>query len=101
MEPQQRHRGAAAEAQPAGDISNLRSDLSFSIASLLSIFLFQVPSASVTVEGNPALNRVRWANSGKEIAVGDSDGRVFVYEVGEVRLRADFDLYSAVITAKH
>ncbi|XP_033984798.1 cytoplasmic dynein 1 intermediate chain 2-like isoform X2 [Trematomus bernacchii] len=43
----------------------------------------EVPTASVTVEGNPALNRVRWAHSGKEIAVGDSDGRVLVYDVGE------------------
>ncbi|KAL3969980.1 homrobox protein Hox-C10 [Sarotherodon galilaeus] len=43
----------------------------------------EVPTASVTVEGNPALNRVRWAHSGKEIAVGDSDGQVLVYDVGE------------------
>uniref|UniRef100_A0AAQ6ARA4 Dynein, cytoplasmic 1, intermediate chain 2a n=1 Tax=Amphiprion ocellaris TaxID=80972 RepID=A0AAQ6ARA4_AMPOC len=43
----------------------------------------EVPTASVTVDGNPALNRVRWAHSGKEIAVGDSDGRVLVYDVGE------------------
>ncbi len=48
------------------------------------VLLFQVPTASITVEGNPALNRVRWAHSGREIAVGDSDGRVFVYDVGEV-----------------
>uniref|UniRef100_A0A669DRA4 Dynein cytoplasmic 1 intermediate chain 2 n=1 Tax=Oreochromis niloticus TaxID=8128 RepID=A0A669DRA4_ORENI len=31
----------------------------------------------------PSLNRVRWAHSGKEIAVGDSDGQVLVYDVGE------------------
>uniref|UniRef100_A0A8C6VZS3 Dynein cytoplasmic 1 intermediate chain 2 n=1 Tax=Nothobranchius furzeri TaxID=105023 RepID=A0A8C6VZS3_NOTFU len=43
----------------------------------------EVPTASITVEGNPALNRVRWAHSGREIAVGDSDGRVVVYDVGE------------------
>uniref|UniRef100_A0A4W6FVN1 Dynein cytoplasmic 1 intermediate chain 2 n=1 Tax=Lates calcarifer TaxID=8187 RepID=A0A4W6FVN1_LATCA len=43
----------------------------------------EVPTASVTVEGNPALNRVRWAHSGREIAVGDSDGRIRVYDVGE------------------
>ncbi|CAB1328494.1 unnamed protein product, partial [Coregonus sp. 'balchen'] len=42
-----------------------------------------VPTASTTVEGNPALNRVRWAHSGKEIAVGDSDGQILVYDVGE------------------
>lgn len=37
------------------------------------------------VEGGAALNRVRWAHSGKEIATGDSDGQVQVYDVGEVR----------------
>ncbi|XP_055726535.1 dynein, cytoplasmic 1, intermediate chain 2a isoform X2 [Salvelinus fontinalis] len=43
----------------------------------------EVPTASTTVEGNPALNRVCWAHSGKEIAVGDSDGQILVYDVGE------------------
>uniref|UniRef100_A0A8C1XRL7 Dynein, cytoplasmic 1, intermediate chain 2b n=1 Tax=Cyprinus carpio TaxID=7962 RepID=A0A8C1XRL7_CYPCA len=43
----------------------------------------EVPTASVTVEGNPALNRVRWAHSGREVAVGDSEGRVHIYDVGE------------------
>ncbi|XP_041922846.1 dynein, cytoplasmic 1, intermediate chain 2a isoform X2 [Alosa sapidissima] len=43
----------------------------------------EVPTASITVDGSPALNRVRWAQSGREIAVGDSDGQVLVYEVGE------------------
>ncbi|CAB1326592.1 unnamed protein product [Coregonus sp. 'balchen'] len=42
-----------------------------------------VPSASVCVDGSPALNRVRWAHSGREIATGDSDGQVLVYDVGE------------------
>uniref|UniRef100_A0A8C7ZUZ5 Dynein cytoplasmic 1 intermediate chain 2 n=1 Tax=Oryzias sinensis TaxID=183150 RepID=A0A8C7ZUZ5_9TELE len=35
------------------------------------------------LDGNPALNKLRWGHSGREIAVGDSDGRVLVYEVGE------------------
>uniref|UniRef100_A0AAV2JQ93 Uncharacterized protein n=2 Tax=Knipowitschia caucasica TaxID=637954 RepID=A0AAV2JQ93_KNICA len=43
----------------------------------------EVPTASVSVEGAPALNRVRWAHTGKEIATGDSDGKVQVYDVGE------------------
>ncbi|KAM9428819.1 dynein, cytoplasmic 1, intermediate chain 2a-like isoform 1-T2 [Salvelinus alpinus] len=43
----------------------------------------EVPSASVVVDGSPALNRVRWAHSGREIATGDSDGQVLVYDVGE------------------
>ncbi|KAG5265004.1 hypothetical protein AALO_G00260390 [Alosa alosa] len=43
----------------------------------------EVPTASVTVEGAPALNQVRWASGGKEVAVGDSEGRVWIYDVGE------------------
>ncbi|XP_026087374.1 dynein cytoplasmic 1 intermediate chain 1a isoform X2 [Carassius auratus] len=44
----------------------------------------EVPTASVTIEGAPALNRVRWAAGGKEVAVGDSEGRVWIYDVGEL-----------------
>uniref|UniRef100_A0A8C9TCV1 Dynein cytoplasmic 1 intermediate chain 1b n=1 Tax=Scleropages formosus TaxID=113540 RepID=A0A8C9TCV1_SCLFO len=43
----------------------------------------EVPSASVTIEGTSALNRVRWASGGREVAVGDSEGRVWIYDVGE------------------
>uniref|UniRef100_A0A674HK63 Dynein cytoplasmic 1 intermediate chain 1 n=1 Tax=Taeniopygia guttata TaxID=59729 RepID=A0A674HK63_TAEGU len=44
----------------------------------------EVPTASVTIEGASALNRVRWAQAGKEVAVGDSEGRIWVYDVGEL-----------------
>ncbi|XP_024129435.1 dynein, cytoplasmic 1, intermediate chain 2a isoform X2 [Oryzias melastigma] len=43
----------------------------------------EVPTASVGVDGGPALNRVRWSHTGKEIAIGDSEGHVHVYDVGE------------------
>ncbi|KAM9487293.1 dynein, cytoplasmic 1, intermediate chain 2a isoform 2-T3 [Clarias gariepinus] len=43
----------------------------------------EVPTASVTVQGSPALNRLRWAQTGREIAVGDSEGQVLIYDVGE------------------
>ncbi|XP_062393699.1 cytoplasmic dynein 1 intermediate chain 1 isoform X2 [Sardina pilchardus] len=43
----------------------------------------EVPTASVNVEGACALNRVRWASGGREVAVGDSEGRVWIYDVGE------------------
>uniref|UniRef100_A0A2K6GPH0 Cytoplasmic dynein 1 intermediate chain 2 n=1 Tax=Propithecus coquereli TaxID=379532 RepID=A0A2K6GPH0_PROCO len=43
----------------------------------------EVPTASISVEGNRALNRVRWTHSGREIAVGDSEGQVVIYDVGE------------------
>uniref|UniRef100_A0A8C5PLR2 Dynein cytoplasmic 1 intermediate chain 2 n=1 Tax=Leptobrachium leishanense TaxID=445787 RepID=A0A8C5PLR2_9ANUR len=44
----------------------------------------EVPTASINVEGSPALNRVRWTHSGREIAVGDSEGQIFIYDLGEV-----------------
>ena len=31
-----------------------------------------------------SLNRLRWTHSGHQIAVGDDDGHVFIYDVGEV-----------------
>ncbi len=45
----------------------------------------QVPTVSMSVEGSPALNRLRWSQSGREIAVGDSEGQIHIYDVGEVR----------------
>ncbi|XP_037330329.1 cytoplasmic dynein 1 intermediate chain 1 isoform X8 [Pungitius pungitius] len=44
----------------------------------------EVPTASVTIEGASALNRVRWSTGGKEVAVGDSEGRVWIYDTGEL-----------------
>ncbi|XP_029918898.1 dynein cytoplasmic 1 intermediate chain 1a isoform X4 [Myripristis murdjan] len=44
----------------------------------------EVPTASVTIEGTSALNRVRWSSGGKEVAVGDSEGRVWIYDTGEL-----------------
>lgn len=38
----------------------------------------------MTIEGASALNRARWSSGGKEVAVGDSEGRVWIYDVGEV-----------------
>uniref|UniRef100_A0A7N8WYU5 Dynein cytoplasmic 1 intermediate chain 1 n=1 Tax=Mastacembelus armatus TaxID=205130 RepID=A0A7N8WYU5_9TELE len=44
----------------------------------------EVPTASVTIEGASAVNRVRWSSGGKEVAVGDSEGRVWIYDTGEL-----------------
>lgn len=49
-------------------------------------FLTQVPVTSIMVDGNPALNRVKWTQSGMNLTVGDDNGRIWVYELGEVRL---------------
>lgn len=45
----------------------------------------EVPAASVTVEGNPALNRVSWTPSGLHVTVGDNQGKIWVYDVAEVK----------------
>ena len=37
------------------------------------------------IEGSPALNRVSWTASGQNVAVGDSLGKVWLYDIGEVR----------------
>ncbi|XP_056275648.1 cytoplasmic dynein 1 intermediate chain 1 isoform X2 [Pseudoliparis swirei] len=44
----------------------------------------EVPTTSVTIEGASALNRVRWSSGGKEVAVGDSEGRIWIYDTGEL-----------------
>ncbi|XP_047501083.1 cytoplasmic dynein 1 intermediate chain 2-like isoform X18 [Penaeus chinensis] len=43
----------------------------------------EVPTASTYVDGNPALNRVSWTNSGQQITVGDDMGKIWIYDVGE------------------
>lgn len=43
----------------------------------------EVPTASVTVDGSPALNRVSWTPSGLHVTVGDEAGKIYVYDVAE------------------
>nr|CAG4636903.1 EOG090X03UT [Ceriodaphnia reticulata]SVE72855.1 EOG090X03UT [Ceriodaphnia reticulata] len=43
----------------------------------------EVPVTSVMVDGNPALNRVKWTQSGMNLTVGDDNGKIWVYELGE------------------
>lgn len=43
----------------------------------------EVPTASIVVEGAPALNRVSWTPSGLHVTVGDESGKIYVYDVAE------------------
>ncbi|XP_032222152.2 cytoplasmic dynein 1 intermediate chain 2 [Nematostella vectensis] len=43
----------------------------------------EVPIASTATESLTALNNVQWTQSGQQISVGDDDGRVYIYDVGE------------------
>ena len=43
----------------------------------------EVPVASLLVEGAPALNKLRWTPSGHQLAVGDDQGKIGIYDVNE------------------
>eukprot|EP00095_Tigriopus_kingsejongensis_P005434 maker-scaffold224_size251237-snap-gene-0.13 protein:Tk05434 transcript:maker-scaffold224_size251237-snap-gene-0.13-mRNA-1 annotation:"cytoplasmic dynein 1 intermediate chain isoform x7" len=43
----------------------------------------EVATASVVVEGAPALNRVSWTQSGLHVTVGDDTGKIWVFDVGD------------------
>ncbi|XP_034247694.1 cytoplasmic dynein 1 intermediate chain-like isoform X11 [Thrips palmi] len=43
----------------------------------------EVPMVTAVVEGSPALNRVSWTPSGLHVTVGDDQGKIWVYDVGE------------------
>lgn len=46
----------------------------------------ELPSATVQVDGPAALNRVSWTQSGLHVTAGDDMGKIWVYDVGEVKL---------------
>jgi len=43
----------------------------------------EVPTASTIVDSNTALNRCRWHQNGQQIAVGDDNGRIHIYDVAD------------------
>uniref|UniRef100_A0A6M2DIL6 Putative cytoplasmic dynein intermediate chain n=1 Tax=Xenopsylla cheopis TaxID=163159 RepID=A0A6M2DIL6_XENCH len=43
----------------------------------------EVPTATIVVENQPALNRVSWTPSGLHVTVGDDNGKIWVYDVAE------------------
>lgn len=43
----------------------------------------ELPTVGTVVEGSPALNCVAWTTSGQHVAVGDSLGKVWLYDIGE------------------
>jgi len=45
----------------------------------------ELPAASVTVDDPVSLNRVAWTQSGLHVVAGDDMGKIWVYDVGEVR----------------
>jgi hypothetical protein len=45
----------------------------------------EVPIANTKVSDR-ALNKIQWDKEGKRVSIGSSDGRVHVYDIGEVML---------------
>jgi WD40 repeat protein len=43
----------------------------------------EVPTASIVLEGAPALNKIRWSQNGHQIAVGDDQGKISLIDVNE------------------
>jgi len=58
--------------------------------------LLQVPVTSIIVDGNPALNRVKWMPSGLNLTVGDDNGKIWVYEVGEVCIHNQVSYHNVI-----
>ncbi|XP_074593499.1 dynein, cytoplasmic 1, intermediate chain 2a-like isoform X2 [Brevipalpus obovatus] len=61
---------ATVDGMGRADVWNLNNDT-------------ELPTASVVIEGNPALNRVLWTPSGTQLAIGDDYGKIHIYDVGE------------------
>lgn len=61
---------ASVDGQGRLDLWNLNQDT-------------EVPTASVVIDGAPALNRVSWTPSGLHVTIGDDFGKIYVYDVAE------------------
>lgn len=53
---------------------------------------FETPSASISVDNRTrALNKLKWSRSGMEIAVGDDNGNISIFELNENLARPSHD----------
>jgi len=41
------------------------------------------PTVSLVIDGAPALNKVRWNQNGNQLAVGDDQGKITLFDVNE------------------
>jgi dynein intermediate chain len=55
------------------------------------------PTASLTVDGAPALNKVRWSRSGDQLAVGDDQGKITLFDVNEIEANPRADDWSKFV----
>ncbi|XP_023239120.1 cytoplasmic dynein 1 intermediate chain 2-like [Centruroides sculpturatus] len=57
----------------------------------------ELPTISIAVEGNPALNRVIWTPSGHQVTIGDDMGKIWIYDVGEQLATPKIDEWSRFV----
>lgn len=53
---------------------------------MIIYYLKQEPIVSTSVGSGKALNKISWDKEGRKTAIGSSDGRVYVYDIGEVKI---------------
>jgi len=59
----------------------------------------ELPTASVTLDGSPALNRLIWTPTGNQVALGDDTGKIWICDVGEVS--KDSIIYYKLVKVVH
>ncbi len=57
----------------------------------------EVPTASTLVDGAPALNKIRWHQGGHQLAVGDDQGKISLYDVNESYANARSDDWTRLV----
>lgn len=57
----------------------------------------EVPTASLMIEGSPALNKLRWSQNGHQIAVGDDQGKISLIDVNEAYANSRADDWSRMV----
>jgi hypothetical protein len=57
----------------------------------------EVPTASLLVDGAPALNKIRWHQSGHQLAVGDDQGKISLFDVNESYANARSDDWTRLV----
>ncbi|XP_069120970.1 cytoplasmic dynein 1 intermediate chain 2-like isoform X4 [Argopecten irradians] len=61
----------------------------------------EVPTATVSMENNVALNRCRWHQTGAHIATGDDLGHIYIYDVAETIATPKHDEWSRFAHTLH
>ncbi|XP_060077167.1 cytoplasmic dynein 1 intermediate chain 2-like isoform X1 [Ylistrum balloti] len=61
----------------------------------------EVPTATIVMENNVALNRCRWHQTGAHIATGDDLGHIYIYDVAETIATPKHDEWSRFAHTLH